>query len=65
MTHPDILKMERDGYLDSPHKPKLIGICDYCGDDIYDDCDAVESSDYIFCDIKCCFDYYGIRKVED
>lgn len=33
LTHPDILKMERDGYLGS--EPKPVARCDYCGAEIY------------------------------
>ena len=32
MTHPDILKMERDGYLVAP---VAVCRCDLCGDEIY------------------------------
>lgn len=62
-THPDILKMERDGYLDKP-KEKLLGRCDFCGDYIYEnDKQAVESMDYIFCCEACCYKYYGIKHI--
>ncbi len=62
MTHPDILKMERDGCLDYPNEPKYIGDCLYCNHGLYDDYAHCESRDGMFCDLDCCHAFYNIEE---
>ncbi len=62
MTHPDILKMERDGCPDYPAEPRYVGICLYCNHQVYDDYDYCESRDGIFCDLVCCHAFYNIEE---
>ncbi len=62
MTHPDILKMERFGELETAAEPKRIGECNYCGAILYDSMtEMTESADGLFCDVDCCHSYYEIR----
>lgn len=64
MTHPDILKMERFGELESAPQPRRIGECSYCGNLLYDHMgEIMESTDGMFCDIDCCHSYYEIRSL--
>lgn len=65
MTHPDILRVEKTGYLyGEPAEPKKIGTCIYCGLPIYDDDgDAYESPDGYFCEIECVLEYHNVRLV--
>ena len=67
-THPDILKVERDGYLyGCGEENKLLGNCEECGDSIYSEYsgDAYQTDEgELFCSLECCHDYYGIRSVD-
>ena len=64
MTHPDILKMERFGGLNPNTVPRIIGECQYCGTELYDDMpELVKSADGLFCEMDCCHEYYGIRSL--
>lgn len=63
MTHPDILKMERDGYMGKEQR-EPIDRCACCGSYIYEDNkDAVEGMDNAFCDMHCLIRYNGIKYI--
>lgn len=61
MTHPDILTMERLGYLPRSRDPEKLGVCRYCESEIFDTDEPVESRDGLFCSMDCCREYYEIR----
>ncbi len=63
MTHPDILAIERHGFLPLGKSGVKIGRCIYCEENIYDDSEPIESRDGLFCDMDCCCEYYEIRKI--
>ena len=63
MTHPDILKMERDGFAGEGHYPQILGECEACGGLITDEYEYFEAQDGLFCSRECADDYYGIRLV--
>ena len=69
MTHPDILRVERTGYpCVIPNDNSVIGWCKNCGKKIYDDYSGdalVTDSGDMFCNNECCFEFYGIRKVDN
>lgn len=56
LTHPDILEMQRKGYLGS--EPKPVAICDFChepiqpGEKYYDTAGAIVCDEY---ECKCAF----------
>ncbi len=62
MTHPDILKMERDGYLGRPaREPKFIGECAECGEAIYFGYDHyIDEEGRKYCDADCALKWYRI-----
>ncbi len=64
MTHPDILKMERDGYLGVPVKaPKFIGECAECGEAIYFGYDHyIDENGTKFCSVDCALKGHGITE---
>ena len=63
MTHPDISKMERDGYIGN-HPKEPIDRCAYCGAYIYEDNkDAVEDLDNAFCDMRGLIRYHSIKYI--
>ncbi len=64
MTHPDILKMERDGYLgDAGIEAKFIGECAECGEAIYVDYDHyVDEDGQKFCGVECALRYHGVSE---
>ena len=61
MTHPDIVKTERDGFLGSV--PKIVGVCVECGwqieegDTYYDDCNGS-----VFCSLECVLAHTEIKE---
>lgn len=64
MTHPDILKMEKDGCLDPIQSFNKVGECHYCGENLYDDSvELVESIDGKFCHMDCCLEFYEIHHI--
>ena len=67
-THPDILQMERCGYLYGEKQENvLLGDCEECGESVYSDIcgDAYKTdSGMIFCCEECCHDFFGIRSVD-
>lgn len=65
MTHPDILEVQRYGYVRSGSaKAKPIGVCLFCGSDVFRDGDEhIKSFDGIFCNRDCCRSYYEIETV--
>ena len=64
MTHPDILKLERDGYLPQTQETDFLGRCAECGGPLYDNAAHVLSRDGLFCDTGCCELYYQIKHIE-
>ena len=63
MTHPDIVRMERHGCLRPKEEPEPIGVCRYCGTELFrDGAPLVESPEGRFCDMECCCAYYGIEQ---
>lgn len=65
MTDPNIIKMERDGYIGKPPK-EPIDRCACCGSYIYEDNkDAVEDMDNAFCDMRCLIRYNKIKHIVD
>lgn len=62
MTHPDIEKLEKLGYL-NPTSNAIIGSCRYCGNTLYDDgFEHIKSMDGLFCDLSCCHMFYSIEE---
>lgn len=62
MTHPDILKMERDGFLGSD--PECIFRCRQCGMEIVDgDICYEDADDNRFCCKECAMENHEIRKI--
>lgn len=62
MTHPYILKMERDGFLGSD--PACIGRCRQCGTEIVDgDICYDDKSGNLFCCAECAMENHEIRKI--
>lgn len=63
MTHPDILKMERDGFLGPA--PKVVGRCRGCGADIAEGSYCQVSPDgYMFCSSECALESVGFIERE-
>lgn len=61
MTHPDILKMERDGFLGSA--PRIMGVCMECGEQIEEGDTYYEDSDGgVFCSLECVLEHTGIKE---
>lgn len=61
MTHPDILKMERDGFLGGP--PKVIGPCRTCGETIMEgDTYYDDNEGGLFCCLECVLENAGIQE---
>ena len=54
MTHPDILKMQLDGFLALP--PHTVGECDVCGDELHNSDEYYNVHDDMVCD-NCIIDY--------
>lgn len=48
LTHPDILEMQRKGYLGS--EPKPVAVCHICRDNIYPDATYYDLGGCILCD---------------
>ena len=64
MTHPDILKMERDGYLSEPEEYTFLGYCEECGEEITDEYAHVRQEEGLFfCDMECVKKYYGLKEM--
>ncbi len=68
-THPDILKVERDGYLrgNGEGENELLGYCEECGDSVYYEYsgDAYKTDDgKLFCTMECCHENLGVRRVD-
>ncbi|MBE5039227.1 hypothetical protein [Ructibacterium gallinarum] len=64
MTHPDILTMEKLGYLPPESAPHKIGYCLYCDEPLFEgDTELTESTDGMFCSMDCCHEYYEIRHI--
>lgn len=53
IEHPDITKMNRDGFLGTADEDNIIGKCYYCGEDIRRGQKIVEFYDEMFCDTEC------------
>lgn len=62
MTHPSIITIETYGVPQPEAENVKIGECLYCESNVYDTSDVVESTDGMFCDMDCCYEYYEIRK---
>ncbi len=62
MDHPDIRYIERYGYTkESLQESRPVGVCLFCGSDIYKDgSQHIRSFDGLFCDLECCHSYYEI-----
>ena len=57
--------MERLGRLEPEPPVRQLGICAYCGAEIFDDGpEQVFSPDGRFCDMDCCHNYYEIDSRE-
>ena len=63
MTHPDIIKAEIFGKCSPYDIEEYLGDCTYCGQPVYDDGEAVQSTDGLFCDMDCCCEYYEITGI--
>lgn len=63
MTHPDILMVEKYGYVTPPVKAKVIGRCTQCNEEITDEYEYYESKDGLFCCDDCLYAYYEIIKI--
>ena len=62
MTHPDILTIERFGYLHPESEPVVVGYCCQCGQPLYDDEENLEDEDgLLWCDTDCLMKYYGVH----
>lgn len=66
MTHPDIENVERYGCVKrDAFRDRPIGVCLFCGSDIYKDGERhFKSFDGVFCDKECCHSYYEITDLE-
>ncbi len=64
MTHPDILKMERDGFLGVPEEEsKFTSECAECGEAIYPGYDRyVDEDGNEFCTVDCALKGHGISE---
>lgn len=60
MTPPDILKVERWGYIHPPPNPQIVGQCEQCKNDITDEYEYYETKDGLFCSDECLKKYYEI-----
>lgn len=63
MTHPDILKMERYGFIGKARKPQYLGECKNCGSVLTDEYECHTSKDGLFCSRECIDKYYEIEHV--
>lgn len=67
-THPDILRIERTGYLHGDEQSNVrLGYCEQCGESVMEEYsgDAYETDEgVLFCSLECCHEYYGIRRVD-
>lgn len=63
MTHPDITNAETFGCYPFGYTEERAGECLYCGQTVYNDGEAVRSTDGIFCDMDCCCEYYEITNL--
>lgn len=64
LDHPDIIAMERYGRVSRPGEQPVLGECASCHECILKGAEHVESDDAIFCDMECCYNYYGIEECE-
>lgn len=63
MTHPDILKMNRCGYLYEPPEIRNLGECDNCGEDLTTDYAIFEDRYWNkFCCRDCAIQFHGIKE---
>lgn len=53
MEHPDITKMNRDGFLGNASEQDIIGNCKSCDATLREGSTVVEFYDKLFCDTDC------------
>ena len=63
MTQPDIITAEIFGSYPPQDAEERLGECIYCEQPVYDDGEAVQSTDGLFCNMDCCCEYYEITNI--
>lgn len=49
---------------DAPEEAKLLGKCEFCGDEIYEGYSHAEWEDYLFCDLACFAKWIDVKEVD-
>jgi len=44
-------------------EPELLGVCENCGEEIYEWQSYAYWEDYIFCDVRCAAEWFGVKEV--